>query len=107
MYKRQDQETITVKVSLKATPSGCSMTFADDGPGVPEEALPHLFEVFYRSDPSRQSPHKGSGLGLAIVESTVRRMGGNVTASLCRPKGLEIRIDLPCKGEDYVKDTDH
>ena len=105
--KYKDKETITVKVSLKAAPSGCSMTFADDGPGVPKEALPHLFEVFYRSDPSRQSPHNGSGLGLAIVESIVRRMGGNATASLCKPKGLEIRIDLPCKGEDYVKDTDH
>lgn len=105
--KYKDKETITVKVSLKAAPSGCSMTFADDGPGVPKDALPHLFEVFYRSDPSRQSPHKGSGLGLAIVESIVRRMGGNATASLCKPKGLEIRIDLPCKGEDYVKDTDH
>ena len=105
--KYKDKETITVKVSLKAAPSGCSMTFADDGPGVPKDALPHLFEVFYRSDPSRRSPHKGSGLGLAIVESIVRRMGGNATASLCKPKGLEIRIDLPCKGEDYVKDTDH
>ena len=83
------------------------MTFADDGPGEPKDALPHRFEVFYRSDPSRQSPHKGSGRGLAIVENIVRRMGGNATASLCKPKGLEIRIDLPCKGEDYVKDTDH
>lgn len=39
-------------------------------PGVPEEALPKLFDAFYRSDPARKNPAGGSGLGLAIAAKT-------------------------------------
>ena len=70
------------------------MSFADDGPGVAKEALPHLFEVFYRSDLSRQNPGGGSGLGLAIVAGAVKRMGGTIQAKLNEPEGLCIYIDL-------------
>lgn len=66
----------------------------DDGPGVPPEALPHLFEVFYRSDPSRQNPGKGSGLGLAIVANAVKRMSGIITAENNKTGGLTIQIDF-------------
>ena len=84
-------------IRLEKTADGCRLTLADDGPGVPEEALPHLFEVFYRSDPSRQNPDQGSGLGLAIVANAVRRMGGVIQASGNEPHGLVICIDLPGK----------
>lgn len=84
-------------ICLERTVGGCRMSFADDGPGVPEDALPHLFEVFYRSDPSRQNPDKGSGLGLAIVANAVQRMGGGIQAFGNEPSGLVIRIDLPGK----------
>lgn len=61
-YKGKEQGNI--QISLHRQENGFYLSFADDGPGVPKEALPHLFEVFYRSDPSRQNPHQGSGLGL-------------------------------------------
>lgn len=67
-------------ICLEQMPDGCRLSFADDGPGVDPEALPHLFEVFYRSDPARQNPGKGSGLGLAIVANAVQRMGGHIHA---------------------------
>lgn len=92
-YKKREQGNIWI--SLKRTEEGCRLTFADDGPGVPEEALSHLFEVFYRSDPSRQNPGSGSGLGLAIVAGSVQRMGGSVQARANEPEGLCICIDLP------------
>lgn len=92
-YKEKEQGNLWI--SLEQTAEGCRLSFADDGPGVPEEALPHLFEVFYRSDPSRQIPSKGSGLGLAIVAGTVQRMGGSVQAFCRKPQGLLIRIELP------------
>ena len=60
-----------------------------------EEALPHLFEVFYRSDPSRQNPDKGSGLGLAIVANAAGRMGAEVQAVNNEPRGLKIIVDFP------------
>ena len=86
-------------ISLEKTADGCCMVFTDDGPGVSIEALPHLFEVFYRSDPSRQNPEQGSGLGLAIVANAVQRMGGSIQAFSNEPHGLVIRIDLPKKGD--------
>lgn len=82
-------------ICLEQIPDGYRLSFADDGLGVEQEALPHLFEVFYRSDPSRQNPGKGSGLGLAIVANAVQRMGGRVQALANEPHGLIIRIDFP------------
>lgn len=92
-YKNKEQGNI--QISLRRMDNGCRLSFADDGPGVPQEALPHLFEVFYRSDPARQNPNQGSGLGLAIVAKVIQRMGGTIAALPCTPSGLEIRMDFP------------
>lgn len=90
-----------VRISLKRSAGSCILSFADDGPGVPAQALSHLFEVFYRSDPSRQNPGGGSGLGLAIVAGAVRRMGGTIRALCGESGGLEIRMEFPC-AEGYT-----
>lgn len=62
--KYKTKETGRLRISLAKAGSRCLLTFDDDGPGVPEDALTHLFEVFYRGDPARQNPQNGSGLGL-------------------------------------------
>lgn len=62
----------------------------DDGPGVPDEALDKLFDVFYRSDPARQNPNQGSGLGLAIAAKDAERMGGAIVRQLVRD-GRRVR----------------
>lgn len=105
--KYKDKEKGTVWIRLERTEPGCRLIFLDDGPGVSEESLPRLFEVFYRSDPSRQKPEKGSGLGLAIVANAVRRMGGTVQAFPGKPRGLGIRIDLPGGDEKHGKNTNY
>lgn len=97
-YKGKKQGNMWIR--LEQTAAGGRLSFADDGPGVPREALPHLFEVFYRSDPARQNPDQGSGLGLAIVANAVRRMGGRIRALCHEPCGLEIRIDFPKPPEE-------
>lgn len=106
-YKNRAQGM--VKILLRCTDGGCQLSFADDGPGVPDEALPHLFEVFYRSDPARQNPSKGSGLGLAIVANAVQRSGGTIEALASELGGLEIRIWLPeiKEGDIHGKDSDN
>lgn len=93
--KYKEKESGNVWICLRRTAAGCRLTFADDGPGVAKEALPHLFEVFYRGDLSRQNPGGGSGLGLAIVAGAVKRMGGTIQAQPNEPEGLCICIDLP------------
>ena len=70
------------------------LTLWDDGPGVPEDALPKLFDVFYRSDPARKNPAGGSGLGLAIAAKAVRNMGGTIRAYNHPAGGLAIEITL-------------
>ena len=71
------------------------ITLTDNGPGVPHEALDKLFDVFYRTDPSRNNEKKGSGLGLAIADKTIRRMGGTIHAELPKIGGLSIVICFP------------
>ncbi len=72
----------------------------DAGPGVDPDQLPHLFDPFYRADPSRSRKTGGTGLGLMIVRRAVEAHGGTVQALCPDPGGLEIRFDLPVPGLD-------
>ena len=77
------------------------LRFADNGRGVPEEQLPHLFEQFWRGDASRSGKNgEGSGLGLYIVRHIVEAHGGTVTA--WNDGGLVFEISLPCEEELYA-----
>jgi len=68
---------------------------ADDGPGFPEEFLPHAFERFRRADTARARSEGGSGLGLAIVETIARAHDGRVRAANRTEGGAVVEIDLP------------
>lgn len=72
------------------------LQLADEGPGVPEESLPRLFEPFYRVDVARARETGGTGLGLAIVKTCIEACGGSVTAGARKPHGLIVSIELPC-----------
>ena len=89
--KYKNKETGHLRITLEE--SGL-LVLADDGPGVPEDALPKLFDVFYRSDPARKNPAGGSGLGLAIAAKAVQGMGGTIRASSGPCGGLAIEITL-------------
>jgi two-component system phosphate regulon sensor histidine kinase PhoR len=68
----------------------------DQGPGLGEDDLEHLFERFYRGDPSRsRSPRGGSGLGLAIVQQIAHAHGGRVQASNHPQGGALLELLLP------------
>lgn len=69
----------TVTATLKRTPAVVQLVVFDDGPGIPADLLPRLFDRFVRADSSRSRGHGNSGLGLAIVHSIAEVHGGTVS----------------------------
>jgi len=67
----------------------------DSGPGVPDEALPRIFEPFYRLDDARNRQTGGAGLGLSIADRAIRLHGGQLRASNRKEGGLEVEIRIP------------
>jgi len=67
---------------------------ADQGPGLPEDAVERVFAPFYRLERSRSRESGGTGLGLAIVRACVESSGGNVFCRNRSPRGLEVCISL-------------
>lgn len=70
------------------------ITVEDSGPGVPDAALPRVFDKFYRPETGRPGG-SGTGIGLAVVRGFVEAMGGSVTARRAELGGLAIDFDLP------------
>ncbi len=68
---------------------------ADNGPGIPPEALPHVFERFYRVDQARSTNPESAGLGLSIVKSICLAHGAEVEAESTIGKGSRFRVKLP------------
>lgn len=93
--KYKDNDTVTAKIKCLDSGEFVKIIIDDNGPGVDDEALGKLFDLFYRNDPSRNNPSKGSGLGLAITAKILERFGGNICAENLNPKGLRIIITLP------------
>jgi two-component system sensor histidine kinase KdpD len=95
--------------AVKHTPSGTSiriratpldsgpirLTVEDAGPGVPIEALPLIFERFYRVPGRDRGSRSGTGIGLSVVRGLVEAMGGRVEARPSDLGGLAIDVDLP------------
>ncbi len=79
--------TVTVRLARGV------LTVDDQGPGISEEDLPHVFERFWRSRESRAMP--GSGLGLAIVAQVVERHAGTVTAGSSPRGGARLTVTMP------------
>lgn len=70
---------------------------ADTGTGIPGDALPRIFERFYRVDTARSRAEGGTGLGLAIVKHLVESMGGEIAAESTLGRGTTMRFRLPVR----------
>jgi signal transduction histidine kinase len=83
-----------VTVDLSGGQERIRIVVEDNGPGVPPEVLPNLFDRFYRGSTSR-SRDSGAGLGLTTVAAVVALHEGRVTAEAAARGGLRIQVDLP------------
>jgi two-component system sensor histidine kinase KdpD len=80
--------------ALPGEPARIRLTVEDAGPGVPDQALPRVFEKFYRVPGVAGGSRSGTGIGLAVVRGLVEAMGGTVAARRSDLGGLAIDIDL-------------
>ncbi len=80
------------------------MEIEDNGRGISSEALPHIFERFYRADLSRNTKQAGTGLGLAIVHKIIEEHGGHIWASSEEDVGTRITFTLRIVNENSVSD---
>jgi len=84
-----------VRVSSWQHDGEVGFTVTDTGPGIPAEAIPHLFDRFFRVDASRSSARQGSGLGLAICHDIIEAHGGRIWVEGQEGDGSSFAIALP------------
>lgn len=91
--KYRTENPVEIRLSLEETEESIVIEIQDNGLGVDEEKLIHLFEQFYRGDESRNTKNEGSGLGLYISKFIIEQHNGRITAY--NKNGLCIKIELP------------
>ena len=83
------------RVELIVNEHAAIINISDEGPGIPDDLLQHVFEPFFRAAPGRLQTIPGAGLGLALALEIIERIGGDMQISNRNPKGLEQRVTLP------------
>lgn len=86
-----------ITLELEAQPESIHLAVADTGDGIPAEYLPHIFDRFYRTDPTRSRDRGGAGLGLAIARAIIEAHDGRITATSrgIAGQGSTFIIQLP------------
>lgn len=95
--------TFEGEVALRLSCEGpvVRLTARDTGVGIPAEALPHLFERFYRVPNARARTHEGMGIGLALVRELVKLHGGSVRVSSAPGQGSTFTVEIP-RGSEHL-----
>lgn len=92
--KYMDKEDPEIHFRVKETIDAINIRISDNGRGIDEKDLPHIFERFYRSDASRNTKLGGSGIGLSIVKKVIENHEGSVVAISKSGVGTDIDIVL-------------
>jgi signal transduction histidine kinase len=94
-----------VWLTLEQTEATISLTVNDNGPGIPAEDLPYIFNRFWRKEKSRARARGGSGLGLAIAKQFIEAQGGSVCAENLPTGGLKISMRFPNEPPQHASNT--
>jgi two-component system OmpR family sensor kinase len=84
-----------VSVTVEATDSHGVLTVEDNGAGIPQHCLPHVFERFYRADEARSRQSGGAGLGLSIVKAICTAHAAEILLESIEGRGTRVRVELP------------
>ncbi|HYR42645.1 MAG TPA: heavy metal sensor histidine kinase [Terriglobia bacterium] len=87
-----------VWITVSGNASDAILEIADDGMGIAPEAVPHIFERFYRTDPSRANRADGAGLGLSLVKWAVDQHHGSIHVESSPGRGTHLTVKLPRDG---------
>jgi len=90
-----ESETPRIEVTARLRDGEIEMRFSDNGPGIPPEDQPHIFERFYRVHKDRSRDGGGTGLGLSIVKNVVLAHGGRVAVESAPGSGATFLVVLP------------
>lgn len=93
--KYRGQEPLLIQINIFSKDGSVYIDIKDNGAGIDEHDLPHVFETFYRTDQSRNSTTGGSGLGLAIVKRIIEKHDGEINISSLLNKETVVSIKLP------------
>ena len=89
-----------IDLSARLRENAVEVCVRDNGPGIPTEDLPHIFERFYRVDKGRSREKGGTGLGLSIVKHIVQLHGGRVWVESTLGQGTAFFLSLPLRAKD-------
>jgi heavy metal sensor kinase len=92
----------TISVSSGIAHDKAILEVTDSGVGIPQDAIPFLFDRFYRVDGARSRQLGGTGLGLAIVKSICTAFGGSVTVQSAVAAGTTFRVELPLESNTFT-----
>ena len=84
-----------IRVRLRAAGGAAELTVEDTGTGIPEPALPRIFERFFRVEGARSRTHEGSGIGLAFVQELVKLHGGTIGVRSREGEGSAFTVAIP------------
>ena len=89
------QASGVIRVTLQRQGRNAIFRVSDNGPGIPKENLPHIFDRFYRVDKARSREKGGTGLGLSIVHQLVLLHGGSINVESEEGRGATFIVELP------------
>jgi two-component system sensor histidine kinase KdpD len=91
-----------IRITVLPKDEKCVITISDNGPGIPEKELTHLFEKFYRLPESKTG---GTGLGLSIAKGFVEAHGGTITVENRKEGGAQFSMEIPAETSflNYIK----